>query len=705
MTTYFRAIVMTAAASAVLLSTQAPTFTKQGRSRPVAAVPAAAEGRAFNSNQIEFYLDDEGIAYIRPGFKLKVESITIGTDRKPVVELTFTDNLDQPLDRLGKQTPGPLSISFILAAYDPNTRLYSAYTTRTVKSPPESPVPNNTAVQASTDSNGKWTDLERGRARYTFGTALPENFDKTKTTTLGVYGSRNLVEQINKTYYANVEYDFRPDGVAVAANAKWDKIRDAASCLNCHDPLALHGGSRRDVKLCVLCHNPGTTDPDTGNSVDMALMAHKIHFGPNLKNGYTIIGNRQSVHDYSHVTYPQDIRNCDNCHVGTQANNVPAQNDVWLTHPSRRACGACHDDINWVTGENHAAGAQADDSACASCHIPDSGNEFDASIKGAHTIPLKSKQLKGLKTQIVSVTNVKAGEKPVIGIKVTDNSGAAVDGSKLNTFSPIHAGPTSSYTTYFRETGAGKATFDAATGVTTYTFTNPIPAGSTGTWAFSADVYRTVNIKRTDGKADISVRESAVNPMKYVALDGGTAQARRSIVTMAQCNTCHDALALHGGQRMVIEECVICHNPTKGDASQRPADQGEEESVSFQRMIHRIHTGEEATQDITIYGNGKSRHNYNEVLYPGDRRNCVKCHVAGTQNVPPAKGADPVVTKRDFFSPQGPGTAACLGCHDNQDAAAHAFLNTTTFNGKPAEACATCHGVGKTYSVDHAHAR
>jgi len=66
-----------------------------------------------------------------------------------------------------------------------------------------------------------------------------------------------------------------------------------------------------------------------------------------------------------------------------------------------------------------------------------------------------------------------------------------------------------------------------------------------------------------------------------------------------------------------------------------------------------------------------------------------------------------VTTARDYFSPQGPGTAACLGCHDNKDAAAHAYLNTTTFPGSTtsAEACATCHGTGKDWDAAKVHAR
>ena len=153
------------------------------------------------------------------------------------------------------------------------------------------------------------------------------------------------------------------------------------------------------------------------------------------------------------------------------------------------------------------------------------------------------------------------------------------------------------------------------------------------------------------------------------------------MVVLDNCNKCHDRLATtfsHGGSASQIEECVICHNPNASDIAKRPADQAPPESISLKRMIHRIHTGENLTQDFTVYGfNGPS--NFNGVRYPGDRKDCVQCHTStSTYNLPLPTGAIPVVTQRDFFSPQGPGTAACLGCHDNSDVAAHAYLNTVT---------------------------
>ncbi|HUP47632.1 MAG TPA: hypothetical protein VNA04_02465, partial [Thermoanaerobaculia bacterium] len=312
----------------------------------------------------------------------------------------------------------------------------------------------------------------------------------------------------------------------------------------------------------------------------------------------------------------------------------------------------------------------------------------------------------GLTSTIVEVRDVAPGQEPTIVFALKNGDGTAVDGTKLATFAPIAAGPTSSYTQYYREDARSRATFDAATGYTTYTFNAMIPEDATGSWGFSADIYRNATIKRADGKADITLREAAFNPIRYAAVTG-TVQARRTVATMAQCNVCHDRLALHGGQRLAMEECVICHNPVTDDGARRPANAGQPESVSVQRMIHRIHKGHNLTQDYTVYGFGNTPHNYNEVTYPGDLRNCAACHTANSQQVPPPPGAGVVTTLRDYFTKQGPGTAACLGCHDSRDAAAHAYLNTTVFPGStdPAESCGVCHGGNSQWSVDRVHAR
>ena len=134
----------------------------------------------------------------------------------------------------------------------------------------------------------------------------------------------------------------------------------------------------------------------------MAVMTHKIHMGadlPSVQAGtpYMIIGNQQSVHDYSRDPVPAGHPQL---HHLPHAGRRPRATSGTPTRPAQ-ACGSCHDDIDWETGENHAAGPRPTTTACAFCHQPEGELEFDASVKGAHTIPTKSTQLEGLNMEIL----------------------------------------------------------------------------------------------------------------------------------------------------------------------------------------------------------------------------------------------------------------------------------------------------------------
>jgi OmcA/MtrC family decaheme c-type cytochrome len=128
-------------------------------------------------------------------------------------------------------------------------------------------------------------------------------------------------------------------------------------------------------------------------------------------------------------------------------------------------------------------------------------------------------------------------------------------------------------------------------------------------------------------------------------------------------------------------------------------------------MIHRIHTGEELVKDYTVYGFGSTANNFNHVLYPGDRKDCVKCHKDGTQLLPGPEGASAtVVNIAGVPVPQpdavrSPATAACTGCHDSDAAFAHARVNSVVSSPTDwSESCSVCHGEGKDFSVSGVHA-
>jgi OmcA/MtrC family decaheme c-type cytochrome len=448
-----------------------------------------------------------------------------------------------------------------------------------------------------------------------------------------------------------------------------------------------------------MCHNKQTWDPDTGNTVDMKVMIHKIHYGPNLPSvqagiPYQIIGYRQTVHDYSDVEYPQDMRNCVRCHTA----ETPGAS-VWMTEPSRDACGSCHDDIEWEVPVNHPV-AQFNDDLCAACHIPVGEHEFDISVQGAHVIPNQSAQLPGLNMEITDVTGAMPGGTPTVYFTLEDNDGNTISPiSGFRTLTLRMAGPIGDTVDYSIDLSQDAREATLVGDEYMMTFETPIPEDATGSWGFSADVRKETLID--DGTLEgMVVTEGAFNPVFFAAVTDSEVVSRREVVSIDKCNVCHDVLALHGGQRFNTQECVFCHRPNNTDEEVRPEEDMPPESIDFRWLIHRLHTGEELTVDFTVYGYRSSVHNYNDVVFPGYLGACETCHIDGSYNVPTPEGSQAVHTDRSYYTPTQPAGAACLACHSTVDAAAHAYVNTAPFG----ESCASCHGVDRDFSVESVHA-
>ncbi len=658
----------------------------------VSRIGSAAEGR-YKRSAIEHYLTSDQLAYVRPGLNLTVNGITIDSDGKAVVDLSFTDDMGQPLDRNGQVTPGAITAEFILGQWDA-ARYDYVNLTSIAFAPGAPPTPLH-------DVGGTWTDLALGHSVYTFAIPLPSGYDPTQTVTLGIYAGRSTSDIVGKDYIAPaVITPFRPDGGAPSGGFA---AIDTSACNTCHNPLSMHGQFGppvQDVRLCVMCHTSQMPITQTNQSLEFKILIHKLHDGANLPSVQA--GTPYAVApgtDFSTVVFPQDIRNCTTCHTSSSATDAA----IWLNRPSGAACGSCHDDVDFTAGTNHMGGPQINDSSCTNCHEPDQSAEYDPSIPGAHTIEYKSQQLHGLAMQILSVAQAAAGQKPVVTFQVKDKNGVSIDPRQFDTLQFTMGGSTTDYGTLpISENALASVTFDGTNA--TYAFQHAIPANATGTWAMSSDVEWTVPLHRGDGQPDItSFTETPMNPIYYMPITDAQATPRREAVDLDSCNTCHDRLSAHGGRRINTQECVICHNPINDDSSQRPADQAPAESVSFQRMIHRIHKGETLTNDFTIYGHGGRAANFNGLRFPGDLRDCEKCHVPGAE-VPPDNarpGALPTVTLRDYYTPMQPNAAACLGCHDTQAAANHAVTNTAPFG----EACAACHGANGDLAVEKVHAR
>lgn len=197
------------------------------------------------------------------------------------------------------------------------------------------------------------------------------------------------------------------------------------------------------VRTCKACHNNDgyaayrgdildPAGPDTVRTPDnIVLRVHGVHMGEELKNPFNINPDSGNFKDYTGVVFPANVQNCSYCHV----------DDRWKTQPSRQACSACHDD-DWFGDpakmpagfKAEPGGPQADDSACATCHPPDSGGAGKG-VAEAHKV---SQPMNKVDVSLTPPANGKfyaAGDKPVVTLVIRDDKGNPIDHTKVDTAS------------------------------------------------------------------------------------------------------------------------------------------------------------------------------------------------------------------------------------------------------------------------------
>jgi OmcA/MtrC family decaheme c-type cytochrome len=121
------------------------------------------------------------------------------------------------------------------------------------------------------------------------------------------------------------------------------------------------------------------------------------------------------------------------------------------------------------------------------------------------------------------------------------------------------------------------------------------------------------------------------------------------IVSTAKCNSCHGDLRGHGGDNFArnVEECAMCHTASLDTSVRQGANHipGQTTSLRFSTLIHRIHAGSYASDPYSVFGYSPAlpypEIDFSEREYPGDLRDCAKCHTAGSYFLPLAEGALP----------------------------------------------------------------
>lgn len=674
----------------------------------------------------------------RTATQLNVSVTGVTINSAPVVDFTVRNEFGDgfvglPLANLN------FTIAKLIPSANGNPSRWQNYINKSVN-PGAGALPGATAqVQAGTDNkaNGKLVDHGNGNYTYTFGTDIAN-----VTSPVAVAYEPNLTHRLaiqisgGTLPVTNAVHTWQPSSGMTTGIYTRDIVK-VESCNGCHDKLAFHGGGRVDTKYCVTCHNPGTTDPETGNTIDAKVLFHKLHRGANLPSvvaggQYSIVGFGGAVHDYSNLMFPQDIRNCTKCHDAADPATPDAGN--WMTQINRATCGSCHDNVDFNTGTGHPGGPVMNDTDCVFCHKE---NGLAKTVAQAHIIPQDQWAAK-YKYNILGVTNTAPGQLPVITFSVTDptNGNAAYD--IKNASDPVFASSGLGFvigwnTVDYSNEGSGVAgparpiTFTRAqalansvnNGDNTFTFTapTPIPAEATGTAVVAMQGYLAADYDGdgvyNEAAANVSIRPQVeervpvTSVVTYSAITDATAQPRRQVVAIDKCDKCHQRLSLHGGNRNDQPQlCVVCHNPNDTDKPQRdtaladplkpdPTDGKAEESIDFKRMIHGIHSANAIRSStglklrekgLEIFGFGGTRFDFSDVRFPGKTQKCETCHLPGTYVLPMKATVlgSTINTGADIASPADdlnitPTAAVCSSCHDGMMATTHMEQNGASF--------------------------
>jgi len=185
------------------------------------------------------------------------------------------------------------------------------------------------------------------------------------------------------------------------------------------------------------------------------------------------------------------------------------------------------------------------------------------------------------------------------------------------------------------ERGSSGTFTDNGDGTYQYTFANDLAAYPAGPEFDGTKTHRLgIEIR---GQAPISSN----GIISFVPV-GGEPLFERRIVNNATCNACHDRLEFHGGPRTDVDYCVTCHNPSSMDG-----DTGN--TVDMKALVHNIHS---ARSDYQIVGFGGRVHDWSDLVWTQDIRNCVTCHQESDPDTPQASNWRLVQNR-----------AACGTCH------------------------------------------
>ncbi len=671
-------------------------------------------------------------------------------DGNPSIDFMITDEFGEgvPGFQQGQTVNVSFTVSKLLPGVGGKNPNWSTYI-RTTRQP------DGLEFGAPTTYNqGTLEDLGDGNYRFTFNTSLESiagieyEPDLTHRVGMEIRNASVSGQSIPNSATYDTHFDILPatgefEGIPTRRIAVQE---DCAACHGQREDFAFHGGARKDINQCVSCHQPEFYS-STGDSIDQTVMIHKIHAGTELSEPYELCGFAcrrlgGAPVSFNHVTYPQDLKNCQTCH--DPANPATPEADWVDNRATAMACASCHDNLTFdETGltnlnRNHIGLAQPD-STCVACH---SQSGFLKSNLEYHEDEARM-LARQFQFNILEVANTSEGDSPMVTFSVTNpaNGDEPYDIASHPAFTGgatsvavVFAWPNIDYTNVGNDEGSITTGREVAQprGISVVSSGSGLPAGvfDNGDGTYTLDTSALSNplvIPMTtpalgSGTVTLQGRLSGqfVNQIpipgatQAFAITDAQPTPRRQVVDLALCQDCHavnDALTFHGNQRNDnLEACATCHNPNSTDLFRRPADPDgvlnsenlaaldglEDQSISFMYMIHAIHASAVREQPYVAYG-FSGGHDFSDVTYPRPISDCTACHLDGTYNLPlenvlgttvnsnatrvgPGQYEPSIDAARDPRDDNkfSPEAAACASCHDSAFALDHMSFRGTS---------------------------
>jgi hypothetical protein len=376
-------------------------------------------------------------------------------------------------------------------------------------------------------------------------------------------------------------------------------------------------------------------------------------------------------------------------------------------------------------------------------------------------IPLgKTDPLPGFQLEILSVEggtgpggNLKVGDRPKITFTARTNAGEDIPSASWAFQELLFAGPSTSYQLILstRDVAANSVKNSNGSWTLTMPFVipsavpnqmnqeNTIPYDSgtlagdqlpDGTYTFGMSMRQDVEIAGTTFR-------DATSATYDVLVGNATTIRRLELVKDDNCKTCHTTMRAHGSNRYGVAMCVMCHTNGSEDMNDPTAQAGETLglSLSFQTMIHKIHSGSHlpSVNGKTVDANGdpvygaaqpytivthRGEDDFSHVTFPqwphlaqgmprdigydaltsaqksaesailSGPTNCAACHgdPDGTGPLTAPAHGDAIYTNAIV-------TRACIACHDDWDPSKPYTANGHTMPaGLGDETCTACHG-------------